>query len=405
MSFHFCYMTRLWVSCARKPLWPVLQFCEGLCMHWQLDVIFFAVCHKFALFLFCLRHWSLVDHILPVKMCGTHLGVVVSVIFVGSVNHLLRCASRTLGWTKGSLCLAWNGWVVTCMDSKWIVKLNCRLCPSCIWVPAYLAKCIRLWLGDSNNSWQRTCQLRQSQQLQRQRENSPCLRIQHWRHRQDLLRRNPRKRESRTLLICMEKTRKTKEERDAGRDDDRSRSPRLRMQEASDHNDATDLLTSTTGLAVGITSMVAALKGSTDKLETLIKSTYTLQQDLCRSLEAVGAAVNNMARASESLAAGVNHNTSRVGAVVGEYNKLKKHLDVGTGCIHGRRAQEKHQEPHGTRPSSAGFDDPAFRIDGQTTRKYAEDCCEDRKGTGKSRRNHGLWSTSTAHGTSWYVAE
>ena len=94
-----------------------------------------------------------------------------------------------------------------------------------------------------------------------------------------------------------------------------------------DPNDATDLLNSTTGLAVGITSMVAALKGSTDKLETLIKSTHTLQQDLCRSLEAVGAAVNNMARASESLAAGVNHNTSRVGAVVGEFNKLKKHLE------------------------------------------------------------------------------
>ena len=94
-----------------------------------------------------------------------------------------------------------------------------------------------------------------------------------------------------------------KEERDAGRDDDRSRFPRLRMQEPFDHNEATDLLTSTTGLAVWITSMFAALKGSTDKLETLIKSTHTLQQDLCRSLEAVGAAVNNMARASESLAA------------------------------------------------------------------------------------------------------
>ena len=57
----------------------------------------FVVCHRFVLFLFCLRHWSLVDHILPVKMCGTHLGVVLSVIFVGSVIHLLRCASRTLG--------------------------------------------------------------------------------------------------------------------------------------------------------------------------------------------------------------------------------------------------------------------------------------------------------------------
>ena len=48
-------------------------------------------------FCFGLRHWSLVDHILPVKMCGTHLGVVLSVIFVGSVIHLLRCESRTLG--------------------------------------------------------------------------------------------------------------------------------------------------------------------------------------------------------------------------------------------------------------------------------------------------------------------
>ena len=136
-----------------------------------------------------------------------------------------------------------------------------------------------------------------------------------------------------------------KEERDAGRDDDRSRSPRLRMQEPFDPNEATDLLASTTGLAVGITSMVAALKGSTDKLETLIKSTHTLQQDLCRSLEAVGAAVNNMARASESLAAGVNHNTSRVGAVVGEYNKLKKHLewamDVSMGEVLKKNAKNR----------------------------------------------------------------
>ena len=119
-----------------------------------------------------------------------------------------------------------------------------------------------------------------------------------------------------------------KEEGDAGRYDDRSRSPRLRRHhESFDPNEAADLLSSTTGLAVGITSMVAALKGSTDKLEILIKSTHTLQSDLCRSLEAVGEAVTNMARASESLAAGVNHNTSRVGAMVGELTKLKKHVE------------------------------------------------------------------------------
>ena len=108
MSFHFCCMTCLWVLYARKPLWSVLQFCEGLCMHWQLDLDWVCGCHEFVLFLFCLRHWSLVDHILPVKMCGTHLGVVVSVIFGGSVIHLLRCAARTLGWIRESLCLAWH---------------------------------------------------------------------------------------------------------------------------------------------------------------------------------------------------------------------------------------------------------------------------------------------------------
>ena len=36
-----------------KPLWSVLQSCEGLCMHWQLVVIEFSACwHRSALFLF-----------------------------------------------------------------------------------------------------------------------------------------------------------------------------------------------------------------------------------------------------------------------------------------------------------------------------------------------------------------
>ena len=108
-EFSFCCMTCLWVSCAQKPRWSVLQFCDGLCMHWQLDLDWVCGLSQVCIiFVFCLRHWSLVDHILPVKMCGTHLGVVLSVIFVGSVSHLLRCASRTLGWTRESLCLAWH---------------------------------------------------------------------------------------------------------------------------------------------------------------------------------------------------------------------------------------------------------------------------------------------------------
>ena len=56
----------------------------------------FAICYKFAVF-FCLRHRDVFDYTLPVKMCGTHLGVIVSVVSVGSVNHLLRCAAHTLG--------------------------------------------------------------------------------------------------------------------------------------------------------------------------------------------------------------------------------------------------------------------------------------------------------------------
>ena len=37
------------------------------------------------------------DYTLPVKMCGTHLGVILGVVYVGSVNHLLRCEAGTLG--------------------------------------------------------------------------------------------------------------------------------------------------------------------------------------------------------------------------------------------------------------------------------------------------------------------
>ena len=36
--FYFCCMACLWVSYARRPLWSVLQSCEELCIHWQLDL-------------------------------------------------------------------------------------------------------------------------------------------------------------------------------------------------------------------------------------------------------------------------------------------------------------------------------------------------------------------------------
>ena len=110
------------------------------------------------------------------------------------------------------------------------------------------------------------------------------------------------------------------------RDDDRSRSPRPRVPEP-DPNDPASLLASTTALAIGVTSMVGALKGSSAKLEILIQQSQNLQRDLCKSLETVSSAVNNMARGIVSLSAGVSHNTGRVGAVCGEYTKLRKHLE------------------------------------------------------------------------------
>ena len=128
------------------------------------------------------------------------------------------------------------------------------------------------------------------------------------------------------------------------RDDDRSRSPRPRVPEP-DPNDPASLLASTTALAIGVTSMIAALKGSSAKLEILIQNLQTLQQDLCRSLETVGSAVNNMSRAVESLTAGVSHNTGRVGAVCGEYSKLRKHLewamDVSMGEVLKKNAKNR----------------------------------------------------------------
>ena len=167
MSFHFCCMTCLWVSYAWKPLWSVLQFCEELCMHWQLDldwvcglpqvcIIFWSETLEFGRsHITCqdVRHasWGSIECDLcrkcdsSVKVCVTHL----------------RMNKREF-----VLGMAWNGWDVVCMVIRGIVKLNCRLCPSCIWAPAYPSGCIRPCLGDSSNSWQRTWQLPQLQQPQ-----------------------------------------------------------------------------------------------------------------------------------------------------------------------------------------------------------------------------------------------
>ena len=72
--------------------------CEELCMHWQLDVNgFLQVATSLHYFCFCLEHRDVIDCTLPVKMCGTYLGVILSVVFIGSASHLLRCEAHTLG--------------------------------------------------------------------------------------------------------------------------------------------------------------------------------------------------------------------------------------------------------------------------------------------------------------------
>lgn len=76
--------------------------------------------------------------------------------------------------------------------------------------------------------------------------------------------------------------------------------------------------------------MVGALKTSSEKLEVLISNTQSLQNDLVRSMEAVATAVTNMSRSVESLSGGLNFNTSRTGALCGEFQKLRKHLEWST---------------------------------------------------------------------------
>ena len=71
---------------------------------------------------------------------------------------------------------------------------------------------------------------------------------------------------SRASLIKRKESPTDKEDRE----EDRSRSPRLRVPEP-DPNSPADLLASTTTLAIGVTSMIGALKSSSEKLEILIQ--------------------------------------------------------------------------------------------------------------------------------------
>jgi methyl-accepting chemotaxis protein len=109
---------------------------------------------------------------------------------------------------------------------------------------------------------------------------------------------------------------------------DRSRSPRHKLNVPEPNPDnPLEVLSACASLAVGVTSMVAALKTSSEKLEVLIGKTQSLQNDSVRSMDTLAKAIRGMSQTVESLAGGVSYNTSRVGALCGEFQKVRKHLE------------------------------------------------------------------------------
>ena len=109
-------------------------------------------------------------------------------------------------------------------------------------------------------------------------------------------------------------------------DEDRSRSPRMRSPNA-DLDDTKELLASTTGLSVSITTLVASLKGVVTRMDTVLEQTQKGHADLTRSMEIVGKAITGMSHSIESLSGGVSYHASRTGAMVGEVTKMRKHLE------------------------------------------------------------------------------
>ena len=108
---------------------------------------------------------------------------------------------------------------------------------------------------------------------------------------------------------------------------DRSRSPRLLRSPDADLDDTKGLLSATTGLSVSITTLVASLKGVVTRMDTVLEQTKKGHEDLTRSMEIVGKAIQGMSHSIESLSGGVSYHASRTGAMVGEVTKLRKHLE------------------------------------------------------------------------------
>jgi uncharacterized coiled-coil protein SlyX len=113
---------------------------------------------------------------------------------------------------------------------------------------------------------------------------------------------------------------------------ERSRSPRSRfgfdVKEPNPGNPV-EVMAACSSLGVGLVSMVGALKSNGEKMESLLEHTQALQTDLVKSMKVLGDAITEMAHSIESLSGGVAYNTSRVGALSGEVQKIRKHIEWG----------------------------------------------------------------------------
>ena len=88
-----------------------------------------------------------------------------------------------------------------------------------------------------------------------------------------------------------------------------------------------EILQSCSSLAVGLTTVVATLKSTNERSIELLQDQRASRLELARALEVVAAAIQRQANGIESLVAGVNYNTGRVGAVSGEMVKLRKWIE------------------------------------------------------------------------------
>ena len=88
-----------------------------------------------------------------------------------------------------------------------------------------------------------------------------------------------------------------------------------------------EVLQSCSSLAVGLTSLVASLKTTNERSLATLQDQQRSRLELARALETVAAAISRQANGIESLVAGVNYNTGRLGAVSGEMQKLRKWIE------------------------------------------------------------------------------